>query len=105
KTRNRPSQILNPYFIIDKSNFTADILIANTPGDNKQEQKTYLANIFRLAKTQTYLIKNLFHNGNRWYIISFQFQHDMINCVQKVNDKDNEDLKLVYITGGPSIVE
>ena len=37
KTRNRPTQILNPFFITNKGTFTAGILVANTPGDNKQE--------------------------------------------------------------------
>jgi hypothetical protein len=105
KTRNRMVQTLNPYFITDKGDFTAGTLIANTPGENKQEQKTYLANIFRLPKAQISLIKNLFYNGNGWYTINFQYQHDMINCIQKINNKNDKDFKLIYITGGPNITE
>jgi len=105
KTRNRPSQTINPFFITNKGAFTAGALIANTPGDNKQEQITYLANMCRLPKTQTSLIKDLFFNGNGWYTIDFQYQHDMIDCVQKINNKKNEDFKLIYITGGPIVPE
>src|SRR6185369_6092210 len=85
KTRNRPLQTINPFFITNKGAFTAGALIVNTPGDNKQEQITYLANMCRLPKTQTSLIKDLFFNSNGWYTINFQYQHDMIDCVQKIN--------------------
>lgn len=105
KTRNRSAQTPNPFFITNKGAFTAGILIANTPGDSKQEQKTYLANMLRLSKPQISLIKNLFSNGNGWYTINFQYQHDMINCVQKLNNKNEEDFKLIYITGGPDTLD
>jgi hypothetical protein len=104
ETRNRPTQTLNPFYISNTGSFTAGILIANTPGENKHEQKTYLANILRLPKHQMSLIKNSFYNGNGWYTINFQYQHDMINCMEKINNKD-EDFKLVHITEGPNAIE
>ena len=72
KTRNRSPQTLNPFFIMEKGKFIAGALIANTPGDNKHEQKSYLANMLRLPKSQVQLIQNLFYNGNGWYTIKLQ---------------------------------
>ena len=35
-------------------------------------------------------------------MIHFNYQHDMIECVQKINGKKNEDFKLLYLMGGPT---
>ena len=64
ETRNRSVQLLNHFFISHKGNFKARALIANTPGNNKEEHKLYLTNILRIPKTQKFLIKNDFFNGN-----------------------------------------
>jgi hypothetical protein len=72
ETRNKPTQTLNSFFITNKGTFTAGTLIANTPGDSKQEQKAYLANMLHLPKSQILLIKNLFFNSNGWYAINFK---------------------------------
>jgi hypothetical protein len=101
ETRNRPAQALNPFFVSHKGNFKAGALIANTPGNNKEEHKSYLANMLRIPKTQKSLIKDDFFNGNGWYTIHFNYKHDMIECVQKTNNKKNEDFKLLYLIGEP----
>jgi hypothetical protein len=80
----------------------ARVLMANTPGDDEETQISYLACTFKLAKENKGLIKTTFINGNGWYTIKFKLQLDLINCVEKINKKKDEDFRILYLRGGPT---
>jgi hypothetical protein len=95
--RNRDYHPLNPYHITESGKFKAGVLTTNTPGNNKMEQINYLANSLNLPKEKTNLINTIFHNGNNWYSINFNFAFDLENCINKFNNKHKEDFKLIVI--------
>ena len=97
ETRNRVYHPLNPYHITKSGKFKAGVLTTNTPGNNKMEQINYLANSLNLPREKTNLINTIFHNGNNWYLINFNFAFDLENCINKFNNKHKEDFKLIVI--------
>jgi len=64
KIRNRTIQPANSFFITKKRTFTAGVLMANTPGENKEEQINYLIHILKLVKKEKSLVNTDFINGN-----------------------------------------
>jgi RNA recognition motif-containing protein len=99
--RNRVSQPTNPFFITKKGTFMAGILMANVPGEDKEERTNYLAHLFRLAKEEKHLIGSTFSNGNNWFTVRFKLALDIENFVEKLNGKEGEDFKIIYLKGGP----
>jgi RNA recognition motif-containing protein len=98
QTRNRPHQTINPFYITSSGKYSAGALIGNTPGDTKDEQTKYLANILRLASTSIHLIQTSFHNGNGWYTFQFEYESDLMQCLNKINEKKDENFKLVALS-------
>jgi RNA recognition motif-containing protein len=99
RVRNRVAQPTNPYFITEKGTHMAGVLMANTPGENKEERINYLAHLFKLSKEERKLIGTTFTKGNYWFTIRFKLHLDMENCVEKLNGKNGEDFKILYLKG------
>jgi len=102
KIRNRVAQPTNPFFVTQTGSYTAGVLMANTPGSNKEEQTNYLKHTLNLPKENKNLIGAAFLKGNYWYTFNFELQLDMINCVQKLNNKNDGDFKILYLKGAPA---
>jgi hypothetical protein len=98
--RNRVVKPTNPFFITKKGTYMAGVLMANVPGDDKEERINYLAHLFRLAKEEKHLIGTTFTNGNHWFTMHFKLNLDMENCVERINGKNDEDFKIIYLKGG-----
>ena len=69
----------------------AGVLMANTPGNDEEEQVNYLTHTFKLSRDNRSLIDTTFVNGNGWYTVRFKLKLDLINCVEKINGKKDED--------------
>ena len=97
--RNRIFQPTNPFFITKKGSNMAGVLMANTPEEDQEKQTNYLAHLFRLAKDEKYLIQNAFINGNYWFTVQFKLALDMTNWVKRINSREGEDFRILYLKG------
>jgi hypothetical protein len=100
KVRNRIEQPTNPFFITKKGTQMAGVLMANIPGENIEERISYLTHMFRLAKEDRHLIGTTFMNGNHWFTVQFKLVLDMENCIEKLNNKEGEDFRILCLKGG-----
>ena len=54
-----------------------------------------------MAKEDKHLIRTLFINGNHWFTVQFKLELDIINFVEKLNKKEEEEFKIIYLKGVP----
>lgn len=99
--RNRTVQPDNPFYLVKDGDYKAGVLMANTPGENKEEQTNYLLHTLRLSKENKKLIGSEFTKGNYWFTFHFKHQLDMCNCVKRINEKIKGEFKILYLKGKP----
>jgi len=97
--RNRKYDPTNPFFITKGKNFKLGTLMANTPGKNKKEQLLFLTNLFKLPKNSD-LIQFEFREGNSWITLGFDFEEDLIFCMDKIKNKDLINLIQIHTDKG-----
>lgn len=97
ETRNRKYNNLNPYHVTPQGEYIAGALIANTPGEQRSDQVAYIAYILSLPKDKHNLIHTAHINGNGWIIFHFQYEWDLDNCIEKINNKQDEDFKILKL--------
>lgn len=102
RIRNRTEQPTNPFFITEKGTPMAGVLMANVPGENMGERINYLTHMFKLAKEDRHLIVPTFLKGNHWFTVHFKLELDMRNCIERLNNKEGEDFKILCLRGGPT---
>jgi hypothetical protein len=95
--RNRKSDPINPFYITNNKRFRLGILAVSTPGDNKKEQLTFVANALKLP-TDSNLVQFEFWEGNNWITIGFDYEEDLNLCKNKVNGKEKDIIKFIQLT-------
>ena len=95
--RNRKSDPINPFYITNNKRFRLGTLAVSTPGDNKKEQLTFVANALKLP-TDSNLVQFEFWEGNNWITIGFDYEEDLNLCKNKVNGKEKDIIKFIQLT-------
>jgi len=95
--RNRKFDPINPFYITNNKRFRLGTLAVNTPGDNKKEQLTFVANALKLP-TDSNLVQFEFWEGNNWITIGFDYEEALNLCKNKVNGKEKDIIKFIQLT-------